>query len=236
MKFVHRYARNQNTLSKEECLVLQKSRVAVVGCGGLGGYIIEHLGRLGIGRISAIDDDVFDETNLNRQLLSTEDLIGKSKAQAAVERMKEINSEVELNGIVCRVTGENAKEILRGHDIVVDALDNIQSRLLLEDACQALKIPLIHGAIGGWYGQVAVVMPGNPLLGRLYGDTQDKGLEEELGNPSFTPGVIAGIQASECVKVLLNKDGALKGRILTVDLESLEFDNIDIKKLEEGQK
>jgi len=233
MKFIHRYDRNQNTLSAEECLILQKARVAVVGCGGLGGYIIEHLGRLGLGSITAIDDDVFDETNLNRQLLCTEALIGKPKAKAAVERMKAVNSEVNMRGLVCRVTSENAEEILGGHDIVIDALDNIQSRLVLEEACQALGIPLIHGAIGGWYGQVALVMPGKPLLNKLYGGGEDKGLEEEMGNPSFTPGVVAGIQVAECVKVLLNKDGALKGRILTVDLESLEFDVLDIEGIEE---
>ncbi|MDX9888676.1 MAG: HesA/MoeB/ThiF family protein [Anaerovoracaceae bacterium] len=236
MKFPRRYSRNQNTLSQEECLTLQKARVVVIGCGGLGGHIIEHLGRLGIGNITAVDDDVFDETNLNRQILSTESLIGKSKSLAAVERMKRINSEAKVNGIVCRVTKENAKEILGGHHMVIDALDNIQSRLILEDTCQELGIPLIHGAIGGWYGQVAVIMPGRPLLKKIYGEGQDKGLEEDLGNPSFTPGVIAGIQVAECVKVLLNKDGILKGQILTVDLQNLEFDIIDVEKLEEGRK
>lgn len=120
--------------------------------------------------------------------------------------------------------------------MVIDALDNIQSRLILEDTCQELGIPLIHGAIGGWYGQVAVIMPGRPLLKKIYGEGQDKGLEEDLGNPSFTPGVIAGIQVAECVKVLLNKDGILKGQILTVDLQNLEFDIIDVEKLEEGRK
>ncbi len=236
MKFVRRYERNQDALSEDECLILQKAKVAVVGCGGLGGFIIEHLGRLGVGSITAVDDDVFDETNLNRQLLSTEALIGKPKAEAAAERMKAINSEVKLSGLVCRMNSENAKEILGGHDIVMDALDNIESRLLLEDTCQALGIPLIHGAIGGWYGQVAVVMPEKPLLNKLYGGAGDKGLEEEMGNPSFTPGVIAGIQVSECVKVLLNKEESLKGRILTVDLESLEFDIIDIEVIEQEEQ
>ncbi len=230
MKFVHRYAKNQSTISQEECLRLQKAKVVVVGCGGLGGHIIEHLGRLGVGNITAIDDDVFEETNLNRQLLSTEVLIGKAKAEEAVDRMKAVNSEVMAKGMVCRLTPENAKEILGDHHIVMDALDNIESRLALEDACQELGIPLIHGAIGGWYGQVAVIMPGKPLLHSIYGEAEDKDLEEELGNPSFTPGVIAGIQVAECIKVLLNKEETLKGRILTVDLKCLEFDILEIDK------
>lgn len=232
MKFVHRYDRNQHTLSKEECLLLQNSRVIVVGCGGLGGHIIEHLGRLGVGMITAVDNDVFDQTNLNRQFLSTEELIGKPKAEAAVKRIEAVNSEIKIKGIVCRMTRENSQELLRGHHIAIDALDNVESRLILEEACQSLGIPLIHGAIGGWYGQVAVVMPGMPLLSKLYGESQEEGLEEDMGNPSFTPGVIAGIQVTECVKVLLNKEGTLKGYILTVDLENLEFDILEIEGLE----
>lgn len=229
MKFPDRYSRNQNTITEQECLVLQKAKVLVVGCGGLGGHIIEHLGRIGIGYITAVDKDIFDETNLNRQLLSTEALIGNAKAEAAVARMRAVNSEVKVHGRVCRVTRENAKDILGDHDIVIDALDNIESRMILEATCQDVGIPLIHGAIGGWYGQVSVIMPGKPILENIYGDIQDQGLEEELGNPSFTPGVIAGIQAAECVKVLLNKEGALKGRILTVDLQNLEFDILEIE-------
>lgn len=232
MKFANRYDRNKSTLSEEDCFRLQKSRVLVVGCGGLGGHVIEGLGRLGIGRITVVDDDVFDETNLNRQLLSTESLIGKPKAEAAVARMKEVNSEVQMDGLVCRMTIKNAKEIIKGHDLVVDALDNIESRLLLEETCQELGIPMIHGAIGGWYGQVAVIMPGQPLLKKIYGGTGEaweNGLEEELGNPYFTPAVIAGIQVAECAKVLIENEGALRGRILTVDLENLEFDILDIE-------
>lgn len=236
MRFPHRYDRNQNTISKEECIQLQKSNVLVVGCGGLGGHIIEHLARLGVGRITALDYDVFDETNLNRQLLSTEALIGKPKAEAAVARMKEVNSEVEVNGRVCCIRKDNAEEIVKGHDLVIDALDNIGSRFALEEACQALEIPMVHGAIGGWYGQVAVIMPGQPLLEKIYGTEEDGGLEEELGNPSFTPAVIAGIQVAEGVKVLLKKELTLKGKILTVDLQTLEFDVLDIDSMEEEEQ
>jgi molybdopterin/thiamine biosynthesis adenylyltransferase len=236
IKFDNRYDRNQTTISKEDGLILQKSSVLVVGCGGLGGHIIENLGRLGVGRITAVDDDVFDETNLNRQILATEPLIGKSKAEAAVARMKEVNSEVEIDGKVCRITAENVNGIVEGHHIVIDALDNIESRLILEKACQELGTPMIHGAIGGWYGQASVIMPGQPLLKKIYGEAEGKGLEEDLGNPSFTPAVIAGIQVSECVKMLLQKECILKGRILTVDLETLEFDILDIGEIEQEEQ
>ena len=128
----NRYSRNMNTLSQEENESLKTFKVCVIGCGGLGGYVIELLGRLGIGTITAVDGDVFDETNLNRQLLSSEEVLGKSKALAAEERMKKVNSDVTVHPIRIFVTEENCDEIISGHHVVVDALDNMTARRLLE--------------------------------------------------------------------------------------------------------
>lgn len=230
--FENRYSRNVCTLSKEECFAVKDLSICVIGCGGLGGYIIEMLGRLGIGHISAVDGDVFDETNLNRQLLATESLMGRGKAEIAGERMAEVNSEVGLKVVPEFLTEENARRIIAGHDVVMDALDNIGSRMILEEACSQENIPLVHGAIAGWYGQVAVVMPGDYFLKKLYSgsghdgghSSENRGSELEMGNPSFTPAIVAGIQVSECIKLLLNKGESLVGKMLTIDLERHEFE------------
>lgn len=219
-----RYSRNMTTLSPEENKRLKEYKVCVIGCGGLGGYVIELLGRLGIGTITAVDGDVFDITNLNRQILSAENLIGESKSKAAELRMSIVNSEVKLNPIHAFVTEENCGEIIKGHDIVVDALDNITSRKLLEKHCEKLKIPMIHGAIAGWYGQVSTIMPGDRTIELIYPENVNKGVEVELGNPSFTPALVASIQVAEVMKVLLHKGNILSKKFLTIDLLTHEYE------------
>ncbi|SCZ81163.1 HesA/MoeB/ThiF family protein [Acidaminobacter hydrogenoformans] len=219
----NRYQRNMNLLTPDENHAIREKRVCVVGCGGLGGYIIEMLARLGIGIITAIDGDVFDETNLNRQLLSEEGLIGKSKAEAAKARIQKVNSEVVVHTKSVFLKEENALALITGHDVVLDALDNISSRRILERACEAEGIPLIHGAIAGWYGQVTTIMPGTHVFSKLYPETADKGIETELGNPSFTPALVASIQVSEALKVLLKKGEPLEGKLLTLNLLDHEY-------------
>ena len=219
-----RYARNRNTISKEDNEKLAASKVFVAGCGGLGGYVIEELGRIGVGRITAVDGDVFEESNLNRQIFSSMMTLGKSKALTAKERMAAVNPEITVIPIQAMITEENAREFLQGHDIVVDALDNAPSRLLLERTCEELAIPMVHGAIAGWYGQITVVFPGDRSMEKLYAHGTPKGEETEAGNPSFTPAVIASIEVSETVKVLLSRGETLRGRLLTVDLLNHEYE------------
>lgn len=219
-----RYSRNMNTLSPDENEKLKSFRVCVIGCGGLGGYVIEMLGRLGIGTITAVDGDVFDETNLNRQLLSSEEAIGKSKAYAAEERMRTVNSDVKVYPVQTFVTEENCDEIIGGHDVVVDALDNMTARRLLEAHCEKLNIPMIHGAIAGWYGQVSAIMPGDRTLQKIYPPNENKGAETELGNPSFSPALVASIEVAEAMKVLLGRGELLQNRLLTIDLLNQEYE------------
>jgi len=219
-----RYNRNMNMLSPEENESLRSFKVCVIGCGGLGGYVIELLGRLGMGTITAVDGDVFDLTNLNRQLLSTEEGIGKSKAFAAEERMKKVNSDVMVHPIQAFVTEENCDEIISGHDIVMDALDNMTARRLLEEHCEKQTVPLIHGAIAGWYGQVSTIMPGDGTLQKIYPPNENKGAETELGNPSFSPALVASIQVAEALKVLLKRGELLQNKLLTIDLLNHEYE------------
>jgi molybdopterin-synthase adenylyltransferase len=219
-----RYARNRNTISEEDNAKLAGCKVLVAGCGGLGGYVIEELGRIGIGTITAVDGDVFEESNLNRQLLSSAQTLGKSKALSAQERMTSVNPEITLIPVQTMITEDNARELLTGQDIIVDALDNAPSRLILEKYSAELGIPMVHGAIAGWYGQVTVVFPGDNVMEKLYPHGTIKGEEVELGNPSFTPATVASIEAAETVKVLLGRGEILRNKLLTVDLLNHEYE------------
>ncbi len=225
---MERYARSVGTLSTGEINKLRTSRVAVVGCGGLGGYVLEMLGRMGVGNLTAIDGDVFEESNLNRQLLSEPRLIGASKSDAARVRMASVNPEVRVDALQEWFTASNGRELLQGHDVIVDALDSIETRRILQSVAEELGIPMVHGAIGGWYGQVAVILPGDRTLDRLYGSAQQTGVEKDLGNPSFTPALVASIQASEAIKLLIGRGELLRKRVLRIDLLESEFSLIDV--------
>lgn len=225
---MQRYSRNVNTLSIEENESLKDFKVCVVGCGGLGGYIIEQLGRIGIGLITAVDGDVFDESNLNRQLLSEMDNLSCSKAEAAEQRMKRVNPLVRVMPVQERLTAENGSAIIKGHDVLIDALDNIESRLLLEKLAEDQGIPLIHGAIAGWFGQATTVYPGDRTLSRLYPHDAKHGIEKELGNPSFTPSLIASIQVAETIKVLIKRGDTLRKKILVINLLNQEYEIIEL--------
>lgn len=227
VKIKNRYKRNISSLSIEENERLKEFRVCVIGCGGLGGYIIEMLARLGIGHLTLVDYDVFEESNLNRQILCKEDLIGISKAEVARDRIKDINSDVDITFIKEKLKEENCKDIIKNHNIVVDGLDSISSRFVLQNACDDLNIPMVHGAIGGWFGQVCTIYPGDKTLSYIYKNDADNGIEKSLGNPAFTPANIASIQVGEVIKVLLNKGSTLRNKLLRVDLLYNEYNVIE---------
>lgn len=225
-----RYQRNLSMVSIDEQLLLFRSRVAVIGCGGLGGYVIEELARLGVGTIIAIDPDVFEEHNLNRQLLSKPALIGSSKVEAAVTRVAEINPAVTLIPVQLAYTPENGKQLIHNSLVVVDALDSIKTRLALADTCSELKIPMVHGAIAGWYGHVATQLPGDNTVQSIYQNwVEGKGIEQQLGNPSFTPAVIASLQAAEVCKIILGRGELLHKRKLSIDLLDMEIHEISFE-------
>jgi molybdopterin/thiamine biosynthesis adenylyltransferase len=221
-----RYQRNRRTLSVEQQLMLHESRVAVIGCGGLGGYVVEELARLGVGTLVGVDPDTFEEHNLNRQLLSGVEALGKAKVKAAAERVAAINPAVTFVAHQEHLTAANAAGLVRECRVAVDALDAVSSRMALCDGCAQVGIPLVHGAIAGWYGQLTTEFPGDGTLAILYGRaTEEKGAETTLGNPAFTPAVIASLQAAEVCKVLLGIGQPLRKRVLTVNLQDMTFDS-----------
>lgn len=225
-----RYSRNMKMLSERENILLRESCVAVVGCGGLGGGIIEMLGRLGVGHIIAVDGDNFEPSNLNRQLLSHMENLGTSKAQAAVERMKLVNPDIKVTAVKELIHLENGRELLAGADVIVDAVDRINTRMMLQELAEELKAPLVHGAIGGWYGQVMTVLPGDRTLNLIYSGEITQGIEKELGNPSFTPALVGSIQVSEVVKLLINRGGLLRHRMLYIDLYEQDYTVLELPK------
>ncbi len=226
-----RYQRNRQTVSTAGQRELFRSRVAVIGCGGLGGYVIEELARLGVGTIVAIDPDTFEEHNLNRQLLSSPWSLGEAKVAAAARRVGDINPAVRLVPVGKAFSSDNGWEILSGARVVVDALDNIAVRLDLADVCSAMSIPLVHGAIGGWYGHVATQFPGDRTLRKIYrSGNAGKGIEQQYGNPSFTPAVVASLQVAEVCKLLLGQGEPLRNRQLTIDLLTMEIHEIALQE------
>lgn len=223
-----RYDRNMLCLSPEENDSLRHKTVAVVGCGGLGGNIIEMLGRLGVGKIIAVDGDVFDDTNLNRQILSHMENLGKPKALEAWKRMKLVNPDIELLPVYNRIDENNATTILQKAMVVVDALDNVTGRLILQEACEKLNVPLVHGAIAGWYAQVTTILPGDRTLDKIYPNMKNQELKNPLGNPSFTPALTASIEVSEVVKLLIGRGELLRNKVLFINLLNNGFEIIDL--------
>ena len=223
-----RYIRNKNLISAQEQALLREKTVAVIGLGGLGGHIAEQLARLGFGRLILIDGDVAEESNLNRQLFVTEEGMGKPKAELAIRRLEKVNSLAKYIPHHTRVTPENGPELLAGADLVMDAVDSIPTRLMLQKLCKQLGLPLIHGSIGGWWGQVSVILPGDDTLSRVYSSEDAVGEEKEYGNPAFTPAVVASIQVAEALKFCLGRPGLLRNKLLCLDLLEHEYFTIEL--------
>ena len=213
-----RYARNHSTFSTGDQLSFLRARVGVVGCGGIGGYVVEGLARLGIGTIVVADPDSFDESNLNRQLFSSIAAIGMAKVEAAAARIPAINPAATLVPHRERLTRDNGAALLKDCGAVVDALDSIAARLELLEVCGSLGIPMVHGAIAGWYGQLSVQYPGDTVLDQLYGSGEGAGEQIRLGNPPFTPMAAAAFQIAEVCKILTGQGRQLRGRVLMFDL------------------
>lgn len=228
MKLAGRYQRNKNTLSDLDQQKMANSSVAVIGCGGLGGYIAEELARLGIGRLILIDADRLEISNLNRQIMANEHNLGQWKVDAALERLQSVNSEVQVEGIREWFEEEKGSEWLREVDLVCDALDSMNVRVELERACHQLNKPLVFASIAGWFGQIGVSLPGDFSVLSLYG-RGESGIEKTWGNPAFTPAVLASLSVAETVKLLTGRLSALRHAWLQVDLLTMEFEKFEIQ-------
>jgi molybdopterin/thiamine biosynthesis adenylyltransferase len=228
-----RYLRNTGTIGLEGQVKLLESAVAVVGAGGLGGTIIELLARQGIGHIIIIDNDRFTEQNLNRQLMCTEKNLGKHKALVAARRVRQINSAVTVKTYLERLNDKNSVTLLDGAAVVADALDNLPSRFAAEKACRILKIPMVHGTIAGFCGQLTTIYPEDAGLCCVYGPPggfMEQGIEVKIGNPSATPAVVAAWQVQEIVKIITGVGKPLRNSLLVLDMMGDTADRIEFTK------
>ena len=217
-----RYERNVPALSEEECNILLGKRVLVVGCGGLGGHLIDMLARIGVGMLRVVDGDVFEPSNLNRQLLSEVPLLGVSKAKAAAAKISRVNPEISVEAVDSFLTEKNVRRLLLFCDVVLDGLDNIESRRILAKECERAGIPYIYGAVNGWVAQAAISMPGDHLVEKLYPEGSVLKNKSVL---SFTPALCASMQVSLCVKLLTGRP-VETGKLYYFDLLNQEYETI----------
>lgn len=222
-----RYAGNMDAFSPTEVAAIRRKHAAVIGCGGLGGYVCQALARFGVGRLTVIDGDVFSAGNLNRQMFAAEDTLGLPKVEVCRRELARINGDVTVTAHNAMLDDANATRLLAGADIVLDCLDNPKTRLVAARACgDGLRVPLVHGAIGGFFGQVANIFPGDRLLEFLYPNPEAKGLEKTLGNPVFIAQAVAAIQCVEALKILAGRSDVLRNAFLHIDLLHTRFETI----------
>lgn len=218
-----RYVRNVDILSAAEQLALAESRVAVVGAGGLGGQVILLLARVGVGTLVVVDCDRFDETNLNRQALCVGETLGEPKTKAAVEAVSAINPGVRVIPHQVKIDAGGIEKILAGCHVVVDGLDNVPDRLLLQEWAGRLEIPMVHGALAGFEGRVMTVFPGDAGVRQLYGEApvgaDAQRPEAVLGVPAVTASLIGTFQAMEVLKILLHRGSTFRNVMAHADLE-----------------
>lgn len=228
-----RYVRNFKAFSPKDQIKLLQSSVAVVGLGGLGGGVTEILARIGIGKLILIDGDAFEESNLNRQFLCTQKRLRTSKALAAAERVKEINSSVTTTAYGEFLTQNNALRLLSQAYVIVDCLDSISTRFIVHNAAKKYKKPLVSSAVAGASGHLTTIFPedeGLPLIyGEPFGDTSTSA-EKSLGCLPYAVTLLSAMECSEVVKIILNQGSLLRNQLLLVDLDSNTLEIMHLKK------
>lgn len=205
--YPERYSRHRDILKPEDHLKLIRTRVAIIGCGALGGFLALYLGRLGVGALKLIDHDVFVPSNLNRQPLSHLNSLGRYKVDVTQEELALINPAVQVSVLRERFTLQNAGQCLEDVDLAADGLDDRPDRLDLETACEKLGRPFIHGAVAHLNGQVARVLPGEGFLHSIWGEAPPKATKP-VCNFSFMPGIIAGLQTRLILGVICGAEWA----------------------------
>jgi molybdopterin-synthase adenylyltransferase len=215
---------------------LRSAKVCVVGAGGIGNPVITQLVAMGVGKLRIVDRDVVEVTNLHRQHLYTDEDIGKVKVEAAADRLRKLNPGVEIEPVPTSVTKFTAESIVKGFDLVIDALDSVDARYALNDACIKHNIPLIYAGAIGVTGSISTILPNNSACLRCMFPE----LNEEEMPACSTEGVhpsilylVAGIQVSEAVKIIKGQQPTLVNKLLYIDLSELSFDKVQMFRQDE---
>ncbi|MSP78290.1 MAG: molybdopterin-synthase adenylyltransferase MoeB [Dehalococcoidia bacterium] len=212
---------------------LMQAKVLIIGAGGLGSPSAVYLALAGVGTIGLVDFDTVDLSNLQRQILHHNDDVGKPKVQSAKEAMHAYNPDIKVVMHQTRITSENAFDIIKDYDVVVNGADNFPSRYLVNDACYLLKKPLVDGSILIFDGQSTVFLPGKGCYRCLFPEPPGPGEVpncSEAGVLGAMTGIIGSIQAAETLKLLLGIGESLAGRLLVVDALTMEFRTMKLRR------
>jgi adenylyltransferase/sulfurtransferase len=215
---------------------LRKAKVCVVGVGGIGNPVVTQLTAMGVGKLKIVDRDIIEISNLHRQHLYTENDIGRVKVEAAKERLEKINSSVEIEALPNSVTKYTAESIVDGFDIVVDALDSIDARYALNDACIKLNIPLIYAGALGMLGSICTIIPNKTACLRCIFPALAEDDMPTCSTEGVHPSIlylVGGIQVSEAVKIILGEKPTLGNKLLYVDLNDLSLEKVSVVRQEE---
>ncbi|MEJ5293219.1 MAG: HesA/MoeB/ThiF family protein [Candidatus Methanosuratincola sp.] len=210
-------------------LRLKASKVAVIGVGGLGSPASLYLAAAGVGYIRLIDCDVVDLSNLNRQVLHWSSDLGRPKVESAAMKLSQLNPEIAVDPVNEALTIDNVTELLKGIDVVVDGLDNLKSRFLVNQTCVDLRVPYVYGAVYGMEGFLTTIVPGRgPCLRCVYPSAP--AAAETFPVLGTAPGVIGSLEAAEALKLITGHGRPAVGRLIVYDGELMRFDEIAIKK------
>jgi adenylyltransferase/sulfurtransferase len=208
---------------------LLDAAILVVGAGGLGSPVIQYLAAAGVGTIGIADDDAVERSNLQRQVIHRDSDIGRPKADSATEFVAELNPDVEVDAYETRLTKANVADIVPDYDVVVDASDNFPTRYLLNDFCRIHEIPIAHGAIYKFEGQLTTLVPDGPCYRCLFPEAPEPGTVPDCattGVLGVLPGTVGCIQATEAVKLALDAGDQLEGRLVFYDAMELSFETV----------
>jgi molybdopterin/thiamine biosynthesis adenylyltransferase len=217
-----RYAKNFHALTLAEQRHICESRVLVCGCGGLGGVLINLLTRAGVGTLRLVDGDVFVPSNLNRQWFCDTQELSRPKAEVAGERVRAMNPLIEVEVFSKLMNENNAEALVEGMDLVMDAMDNLPGRFLLAEAAKHMRVPFIHTAATGWWGQISTFLPESFLdLHDIFGrQAEDDPSNDLLGVLGPAPAVIGSLAAFEAIRLLSGRNSAYADQLLYLDGES----------------
>lgn len=207
---------------------LKQAKVLIAGAGGLGSPIAFYLSAAGIGKIRLVDYDVVDLSNLNRQILHWDGDIGRGKVDSAFEKLSRLNPTINIEAVKEKISEDNIYDIVQGYDLIVDAMDNLPARYLLNRIAVERKIPFFYGAVRGFEGRVMTIIPGQTacLMCMYRGPVP----EEKSPVIGVAPAVIGAIQATEAIKYITGTGQLLKNRILHFDGIDMTFKEFKVKK------